>query len=130
MNLGNGDGTFIKGTSVPGTPLAVADFNGDGKPDVLEQGQGTLEVLLGNGDGTFQTTPIITNIEASLRGVIAGDLRGDGKSDVLGFSNNELTVFTLATATRTLPLVFRTSSSAQLWLRWAISTAIRSLMLL
>ncbi len=91
--LGNGDGTFTKGTAVPGTPLAVADFNGDGKPDLLGQGQGTLEVFLGNGDGTFQTTPIITNIEASLQGVIAGDLRGDGKFDVLGFSNNTVIVY-------------------------------------
>jgi FG-GAP-like repeat len=53
LNLGKGDGTFTTGTPVTGTPLAVADFNGDGKPDVLEQGTGTLLVLLGNGDGTF-----------------------------------------------------------------------------
>ena len=57
MNLGHGDGTFTAGTpvSVPNgvSFLAVADFNGDGKPDVLEQGTGTLLVLLGNGDGTF-----------------------------------------------------------------------------
>lgn len=92
INLGNGDGTFPKAIAVPGTPLAVADFNGDGKLDVLEQGQGTLEVLLGNGDGTFQA-PIVTNIQASLQGVIAGDLRGDGKFDVLGFSNNSLIVY-------------------------------------
>lgn len=53
MNLGNGDGTFKLGTPVSvssGPVLAVADFNGDGKPDVLEQGTGTLLVMLGNGD--------------------------------------------------------------------------------
>src|SRR5580692_7275105 len=52
MNLGNGDGTFTPGVSLSGTNiavLAVADFNGDGRPDVLEQGTGTLLVLLGNG---------------------------------------------------------------------------------
>src|SRR5215472_15380960 len=60
LSLGNGDGTFKLGTpvSLNGSQwgiAAVADFNGDGRPDVLETGAGgTLLVLLGNGDGTFQ----------------------------------------------------------------------------
>ena len=66
MNLGHGDGTFTAGTpvSVPigDSFLAVADFNGDGKPDVLEQGTGTLLVLLGNGDAAC---PASARIDAS-----------------------------------------------------------------
>jgi hypothetical protein len=37
------------------TSVAVADVNGDGKPDLVVGGIGApLSVLLGNGDGTFQ----------------------------------------------------------------------------
>lgn len=54
LNLGKGDGSFSAGTAVAGAPLGVADFNGDGRLDILEQNTGTLLVLLGNGDGTFQ----------------------------------------------------------------------------
>src|SRR5262249_17146488 len=66
--LGNGDGTFgppqtLSVGAVP-TSVAVADVNGDGKPDLVACNQfgdkfpsssdGTVSVLLGNGDGTFQ----------------------------------------------------------------------------
>lgn len=98
MNLGNGNGTFQPGTAAvsvgasSGPILAVADFNGDGKPDVLQQGTGTLLVLLGNGDGTFQA-PISTASGANLSVVAAGNVNGDGKQDVVGIYNNSLFVY-------------------------------------
>ena len=92
MQLGNGDGTFKTATAVMGAPLAVADFNGDGKLDALEQGTGTLLVLLGNGDGTFQA-PISTNSGASLTAIAAADLNGDGKADAVGVFNSSLLVY-------------------------------------
>jgi len=59
--LGNGDGTFqpVVNYGSGGTvvlALAVADVNGDGKPDLLDVSfiYNTVGVLIGNGDGTFQ----------------------------------------------------------------------------
>jgi hypothetical protein len=65
--FGNGDGTFqppvTTTTPIAGSPLGVGDLNGDGIPDaviVTSQGStdsridGTVAVLLGNGNGSFQ----------------------------------------------------------------------------
>ena len=63
MLLGNGDGTFQNqvpyvGLGVDPSSLVAGDFTGDGRPDlaVAERSDNdSVEVLLGNGDGTFQT---------------------------------------------------------------------------
>src|SRR5262249_45617798 len=62
--LGNGNGTlsaprsFAAGANA--RALAVADFNRDGKLDVVTANEsGTLSLLKGNGDGTFQARTIV-----------------------------------------------------------------------
>jgi hypothetical protein len=86
--LGNGDGTFQSPLNYPEAyqpSVAVGDFNGDGKLDLVVEnsfshyGSGPLDVLLGNGDGTFQPP-----IEYPIGGdcVVVGDFNGDGKPDL------------------------------------------------
>jgi hypothetical protein len=57
--LGNGDGTFRAsreyGAGIDTFSVAVGDFNGDGKPDLVVGTNGGVGILLGNGDGTFMT---------------------------------------------------------------------------
>ena len=51
--LGNGDGTFRNGVSLPAQFefLVAGDFNGDGKQDLGVTYLGGVGILLGNGDG-------------------------------------------------------------------------------
>src|SRR5262249_52733016 len=58
--------------------VAVGDFNGDGKPDIVT---GSGSVLLGNGDGTFRTGPSYSG--GLYAYVTAADLNNDGKPDDL-----------------------------------------------
>ena len=65
--------------------VAVADFNGDGFPDlaVTNRGDNTVSILLGNGDGTFtpQThSPFATGLTPVSLAV--GDFNNDGNLDL------------------------------------------------
>jgi hypothetical protein len=96
--LGNGDGTFQPAvTYSTGAPrnngLAVADVNGDGILDIIAtnyygetNGDGTISVLLGNGDGTFQNAVNYDAGTSETNGVAIADVNGDGKPDVVAVS--------------------------------------------
>ena len=65
--------------------MAVGDFNGDGTPDVAvaNEGSNTVSVLLGNGDGTFQSgKDVPTGPGTYPRGVAIGDVNNDGFPDI------------------------------------------------
>lgn len=73
--------------------IAVGDVNGDGKPDLVVAdwyqscdgvwGLGEVDVLLGNGDGTFQAPVSYNSGGFQALGVAVGDLNGDGKLDIV-----------------------------------------------
>ena len=108
--LGNGDGTFRPGTVYDSggyfaSSVAVADVNGDGKPDLLVTNQcasidindncvgtGTVGVLFGNGDGTFQTAA--DYVAGSVRpfSLAVADVNNDGKPDLVAAGSGGIAV--------------------------------------
>jgi predicted secreted protein len=79
-------GPFTESFNI-GAALATGDFNGDGKPDVVAVEGSELHVVLGNGDGTFQTAPsylesaadpaeTTSNASTTIAAVAVGNLHG------------------------------------------------------
>jgi hypothetical protein len=106
--LGQGDFNFARpaapSTGVEAVSLDIADFNGDGFADLVVDSYknkvAQLHVFLGNGDGTFQS-PTAVAAGSAFVSVVAGDINGDGKADLLtcdGGSRNSISTYLNTTA--------------------------------
>jgi uncharacterized repeat protein (TIGR01451 family) len=87
---GNNDGTFLAPVPIEAdqfpVSVAVADLNADGKPDLIfgDASRGTLTVLLGKGDGTFQKPATITlATSGSVAALALNDFNADNKVDMV-----------------------------------------------
>jgi VCBS repeat protein len=100
--LGNGDGTFqtplLLNTNISTSSLAVVDFDSDGNPDLMvggfNFGPGTISVLLGNGNGTFQAPKSFTTAN-TVSSLTTGEFNGDGRPDLVtaGSNTNNVSVY-------------------------------------
>lgn len=101
--INNGNGTFAGAVNYPvdfnPECIVIADFNGDGKLDLAignffggPTSSGTVSILLGNGNGTFQTA--VNYAAGTPEDLAVTDLNTDGKLDlvVASYSANKATV--------------------------------------
>jgi len=87
IDNGNGPGPAPRGST-------TADFNSDGRPDVvtiLDFTAGNILLATGDGDGTFTPAGEIAGTTQT-QGLDAGDVNGDGKADVIAATTSEVKI--------------------------------------
>lgn len=98
--LGNGDGTFGAETAYTMNKgpyyLTIGDFNHDGQKDIItanaDSGTGSIGVLLGNGDGTFQPATTYPAAGDVIYATVQ-DFNGDDQVDAVAVTSKGLEVF-------------------------------------
>src|SRR5205814_7826089 len=82
---------YVRGSPAP---VAVADFIGDGRPDLAVSnggGPSAVNVLFGAGGGTFTNAG---SFSVSVSGaIVAGDFNGDGVLDLVIGGGNSLLLY-------------------------------------
>jgi hypothetical protein len=116
--LGNGDGTFTipSQSPIPVGPnpfsMTALDYNGDGITDLAvgnynyntnpNPPPGSVTLLIGNGDGTFQAPGAPITVGQLPNDVVTADFNGDGKPDLaIPDSGDTYTTILLNTVTQT-----------------------------
>lgn len=77
-------------------PRLLGDVNGDGKIDIVGFSNAGVHVALGQCDGTFSASSFVLKYFGYVEGGwrvdqhprLLGDVNGDGKDDIVGFSNS------------------------------------------
>jgi flagellin-like hook-associated protein FlgL len=95
IRLGNSDGTFGSATTFATgsqtNELAIGDINNDGFLDIVASnrnlGATAVNVLTGNGNGTF-TTQSSVNIGANAGHLVLEDFNNDGNLDIAAMRNS------------------------------------------
>jgi hypothetical protein len=125
--LGKGDGTlgppvsFATGapadTTIADYYLVAGDFNGDGKLDIVaaNRGNNTVSVLLGKGDGTFQTAVTYPVGASGPQSVAVGDFSQAGKLDIVAANVDDNKISVLlgnGDGTFSTPVIYTTGAGA------------------